>query len=89
MQDSTVLNKRASDGHQQQQKQRRDNSSISENLNNSLLKLKSRNRCNENLNIAGAPKDQAHENQISFSKKNISNKEGNNAEVGNCSSNKK
>jgi hypothetical protein len=87
MQGSTVLSNRVSDGHQQQnQQQKRDSSSNSEKLNNSLLKLKSRNRCNENLNIAGAPQGQAPEKQGSFSKKQISNKEGNKAEVGSCDS---
>jgi hypothetical protein len=51
----------------------RDNSSNSEKLNNSLLKLKSRNRCNEALKAGGggAPL----EKQTSFPKKIISNKD--------------
>jgi len=51
----------------------RDNSSNSEKLNNSLLKLKSRNRCNEALKAGGggAPL----EKQSSFPKKIISNKD--------------
>jgi hypothetical protein len=51
----------------------RENSSNSEKLNNSLLKLKSRNRCNEALKAGGggAPL----EKQSSFPKKIISNKD--------------
>ncbi len=51
----------------------RDNSSNSEKLNNSLLKLKSRNRCNEALKAGGggAPL----EKQSSLPKKIISNKD--------------
>lgn len=51
----------------------RDNSSNSEKLNNSLLKLKSRNRCNEALKAGGG--GASLEKQTSFPKKIISNKD--------------